>query len=118
MKKWTMALSAGLLLFTAVTTVEAKPNNPNKQHQKAWIQQHKFNKQQEKMQREQYKVMRKQQKEYEKQQRMANRGNDDYGYRNYPQQPNGGVRNPQDKWETRNPQDKWGLGDILGGIGL
>lgn len=101
-----MLVCAGLMLF-ATSAVEAKPNNPNKQHNKAWIAQHKLGKQQEKMQKEQYKAARKQQKEYEKQQRKANRpyDDDDYQYRNYPQQP-------------QQPREKWGLGDILGGVGL
>ena len=109
MKKWTMALCAGLILFT--TAVEAKPNNPNKQHQKAWIQQHKAQKQQEKLQREQYKAVRKQQKEIDKMNRVGN--DDDYGYRNYPQQG-------QNQGKQQQPQNggKWGLGDILGGIGI
>ncbi|WP_276134156.1 hypothetical protein [Polluticoccus soli] len=122
MKKWTMALGAGLLLFTTAT-VNAKPDNANKQHQKAWIQQHKMNKQQEKFQKEQYKAYRKQQKEYEKQQRMANGtyGDDDYGYRNNPQ--NSGKRNyPENVGKRQQPQPQqntgWNLGDILGGLGI
>jgi hypothetical protein len=108
MKNWTMALCAGLMLFSIAA--EAKPNNPNKQHQKAWIQQHKMQKQQEKLQKEQYKAVRKQQKDIDK----TNRRNDDgdYGYQNYPEQPqNQGKQQPQGN-------DTWGLGDILGSIGI
>lgn len=71
MKKLMLGVCAGLMLFA--TTAEAKPDNKNKQHQKAWIQQHKLNKQQEKWQKEQYKAVRKQQKEMDKQYRHANK---------------------------------------------
>ncbi|MCD6062280.1 MAG: hypothetical protein K0R82_191 [Flavipsychrobacter sp.] len=118
MKKWTMVLCAGLMIFTT-SALEAKPNNPNKQHKKAWIAQHKAQKQQEKMQKEQYKALRKQQKQ-------ANGVyDDDYQYGNqgknqFPQNQ-GKSQYPQNTGKRQQPQQNqggWSLGDILGGIGI